>query len=101
MAQRKGQTGNPAGRPKGVPNKSSKTTRDFITQLIDRNQGQIVKDLKSLEPKDRLMILEKLLAYTVPKMTASNITIGDLSNENLETLINHTVKNIESGNTDQ
>lgn len=73
MAQRKGQTGNPKGRPKGKPNKVTSELKFWIQELIDGNRDNFEKDLKKLEPKDRLMIIEKLMNYVVPKQQAISI----------------------------
>lgn len=53
---------------KGTPNKNTSTIRDFIQDVVEANKSQIKADLKQLEPKDRLIILEKLMSYVVPKM---------------------------------
>lgn len=73
MAQRKGQTGNPKGRPKGKPNKVTSELKSWIQELIDGNRDNFEKDLKKLEPKDRLMIIEKLMNYVVPKQQAISV----------------------------
>lgn len=89
MGQRKGQTGNPNGRPKGRPNKVTSDTKIWISQLIDSNKKQLERDLKKLEPKDRWMIVEKLMQYTIPKMQNIEPTIyfDNLSDEQLDILI--------------
>jgi hypothetical protein len=68
MAQPKGKSGNPNGRPKGAPNKATAEMRLFLEKLLKQNRKQIVEDLRALEPKDRLLILEKFMQYAVPKM---------------------------------
>lgn len=68
MPQPKGHTGNPYGRPKGVPNKTTSTIRNWMVQLINENREQLEQDFKSLEPKDRLALMEKLLPYLMPKV---------------------------------
>jgi hypothetical protein len=75
MAQKKGQTGNPNGRPKGTPNKVTSDLRAWVDELLSTNLHQIEKDLKELEPKERLMILEKFLSYTLPKRQSIDATI--------------------------
>lgn len=70
MAQRKGQTGNPNGRPKGRPNKVTSELKTWIQELIDGNRKKFEADLKELDSKDRLMVLEKLMQYVVPKQQA-------------------------------
>lgn len=64
----KGQTNNPNGRPKGTPNKITATIRNWIVELINNNRDLIENDFLQLEPKDRLMMLEKLLPYIMPKV---------------------------------
>ena len=70
MAQPKGKTGNPNGRPKGTPNKVTQGVREWLAKLIDENREQIRKDIEALEPKERLQVLEKFMQYTLPKPTA-------------------------------
>ena len=73
MAQKPGQTGNPNGRPKGSPNKTTMELRQFVQNLLQDNQNQIVKDLKKVKPEQRLAIYEKMLQYVVPKQQSIDI----------------------------
>lgn len=76
MAQQKGHTGNPNGRPKGTPNKVTSTIRNWIVELINDNREQIQKDLQLLDPKDRLSFIEKLLPYILPKVERADAVEG-------------------------
>jgi hypothetical protein len=75
MGLHKGQTNNPNGRPAGKQNKLTTQTKDWISQLIDRNKKQIEKDLKSMDAETRVKALFSLLNYIVPKQ--STISIED------------------------
>ena len=86
MGFTKGMSGNPAGRLPGVPNRTTKDIREFIAKLIDDNMGRIQADLDSLDPKDRLVMIEKLMQYCVPKMQSVAIEETEKKNTALELL---------------
>jgi hypothetical protein len=67
MAQKKGQTGNPNGRPKGTSNKVTTDLRQWVNLIIDNNREQLEKDFDALEPKERWQLIEKLMQYVIPK----------------------------------
>ena len=69
MGQKKGNTGNPAGRPKGSKNKVSTELKTWVQMLITSNTEQLEKDLQSLEPNQKWVIIEKLLQFVIPKAT--------------------------------
>lgn len=77
MAQKKGQTGNPNGRPKGTPNKVTADLRTWINDILNDNRLQIENDLKCLEPYQRIAVFEKLLQYALPKQK-ENINSDEL-----------------------
>lgn len=81
MARAKG-TPKTGGRSAGTPNKVTGTLRDFVANLIDQNRQQIEKDIKKLEPKDRLVILERLMGYVLPKQT--DLQVQDWTKDKLE-----------------
>lgn len=100
MGQRKGQTGNPNGRPKGSANKVTTDLRTWIADLLDRTRPQIEADLKALEPQQRVAIYEKLLTYALPKMQSveAKVDIGKLTDDQLDTIITELLKQINDEN---
>ena len=78
MGQPKGVSGNPGGRPKGTPNKVTTTMREWVTNLLNKNRARLEKDFKSLSPKDRVLIAERLLHYVLPKQQAISGVIENI-----------------------
>jgi hypothetical protein len=52
------------GRQAGTPNKVSHEVRELIVSLSEK---YLASDLESLEPRDRAVILTRLLSYVVPR----------------------------------
>ena len=73
MAQKKGKTGNPNGRPRGIPNRITSDLRQWVDMLIQSNISQFEADLKKIEPAQRLNVLEKLLQYCLPKQQSITV----------------------------
>lgn len=73
MPYQKGQSGNLSGRPVGTSNKSTNKLRDWITEFLEDNKDRIKEDWLLLEPKDRIVLFEKLLKYSLPTLQATTL----------------------------
>ena len=93
----KGKTNNPNGRPKGTPNKITQDVRQWLSTVIDKNRRQMERDLKALEPKERLQMLEKLMQYVIPKQQAvkAEVDFATLTDDQLNTIVNQLTKDID------
>lgn len=61
------------GRAKGSPNKSNNLVRSWIQDLLTKNKAQIDRDLKMMDPYNRVKVLFSLLQYILPKQQAISI----------------------------
>lgn len=61
------------GRQKGTPNKVTATVREWIAKVLDDNRGRFEQDLLSLPPRDRLLIMTRLLEYVTPKQARCEV----------------------------
>ena len=73
------------GRTKGTPNKATKTIREKLSEVTSDyyNSDRFFQDLAQLEPKDRVMVIERLTNYVAPKMQPTAI---DAKVENRKTI---------------
>jgi uncharacterized protein (UPF0305 family) len=65
---KKGESGNPAGRPKGAKNAVNTTVREWVQNLTDNNRKQIERDLKAMKPAQRVQVISGLLQFVTPKL---------------------------------
>ena len=95
MAFKKGQSGNPNGRPRGAKNKATNELREWVERFINDNLDTIANDIKELDPNERVKFFLALLNYTLPKQQSvkaeinderEQIVIANLSAESRETL---------------
>ena len=77
------------GRKAGSPNKTSKTLREFISDFLNDNREALQKDFEKLEPKDKLIMFERFLKYSLPSLQATSITTDfeKLTDEQLDYII--------------
>lgn len=85
----KGQSGNKAGKPKGAVSKKTADLRKWITGFIDDNKEKIEEDWIKLDPKDRLIMFERLLKYTLPTLQATSLDVDfeKMSDQQLDEII--------------
>jgi len=68
------------GRQKGTPNKLTKELREVLKNVVYKQLESLDETLNELEPKERLEITIKLMAYALPKVQ----TISPTTNEPLD-----------------
>lgn len=90
------------GRQKGTPNKVTASVKEWLSALIDKNRKQVERDLKQLEPRERLVMLEKLMQYVVPKQQAvsARVDFDRLTDGQLDTIISEITKDFDDETTD-
>ncbi len=83
---KKGESGNPEGRPKGTLNKSTQEVKNLLQQFISCNIVTLQNDFDKLEPKDRLMFFERALRFILPTQNHNEININTMSDSELDRL---------------
>lgn len=89
------------GRRAGTPNKATSSLRNWVRLFVTRNAKQAQRDLDALDPKDRLILLEKFMQYTLPKQqaVAAAVDLKRLSDDQLNQVIEQITANVmEDGN---
>lgn len=89
MPFKKGQSGNPAGKPRGIKNKASESLRFNLNRLLEEQFALVAKDFQKLEPRDRVNAWLKLLEFALPKQRQNAIIdVSQLSETEVDELLN-------------
>ena len=104
MSFKRGQSGNPEGRPAGSKNKVTEDIRELISEFINDNWQFVKKDFKTLDPEKRLYFFEKLLKYSIAPLQSISVQadikkdLETLSDEQLGELTDRLIEKFNQGN---
>jgi hypothetical protein len=66
MAFQPGQSGNPAGKPKGAKNKTSEQLRRVLREFLSANLDSLQESYNELDPKDKMKFIVDLVRVVLP-----------------------------------
>lgn len=92
---KKGESGNPAGRPKGAKDKAQSSIKQWVNELINKNRSTVEADLRQCEPQERLRFILKLLDYVLPKAVNAKVDVSTLSDEQLDAVVHQIVGDLK------
>lgn len=89
MKFKTGQSGNPAGRPRGAKDKAGKAAKKTALAFIGEyfSEGQALKDWKKMQPFQRWTIICRLLGIVVPKETNQKINLAGMPAQDAARLV--------------
>ena len=76
MAFKKGTSGNPRGKAKGTPNKTTAEIKEIITKVVGNQLDMLESDLTNIRkesPARAAEIYMKMVEYVLPKMSKLDI----------------------------
>ena len=91
----KGQSGNPAGRPRGSTNKVSEKLRESLSAFLDAEFERVKNDFTLLKPYQRVKFYIEFLQYTLPKL--QSITVDEFENMT-DADLDEVVRRLKAGN---
>ncbi len=101
---KKGESGNPAGRPIGSKNLATSHIRSAVEDFISRKIVEVDEIWETLSPNEKIKMLSSLLDFILPKMRSQAITLSDfesLSTEDLRRLASEVIDQSQRGGTDE
>jgi len=67
MKYRKGQSGNPNGRPRGSVDEKKAYIRDWVISIIGANGKRLEQDFPRLPRKEQWRVITQLMPYVLPR----------------------------------
>ena len=67
------------GRPAGSKNRSSERIRQFFSDFIENNMGELNDSFSALRPREKFSVLLEMAKYILPTMRAQGDLIDELS----------------------
>ncbi len=81
----KGQSGNPAGRPKGAKAKTPEQIRGMVKRFISEHWEEIEGDFGLMKPQERVTFINNLLKHILP----APVNPDTLTESQLEQVLEH------------
>ncbi|MEG2599540.1 MAG: hypothetical protein RSA66_08710 [Muribaculaceae bacterium] len=72
------------GRVAGTPNKATRITRDIINSLSADMYDQVLKDIATLDPNDRVKVWLKLCEFSISKPQTVSLDMIGQSKKTIE-----------------
>ena len=66
-----------AGRKVGIPNEVTTEIKETVLQFLLKNIGKLQKSFDTLDPKEQIYFIEKLLKYYLPTQLATNVDFSE------------------------